>query len=115
MPSPERQATYLVALQARLDDQTLDVTPREFSDSQLLPQDQPAFIERMLEYGLEPDSAFQKDLSLVRTAKFRVVFEHGMVLLAARDDVAEQRLRIEDAADGANVRINDTIRRLEGR
>lgn len=115
VPSPERQATYLVALQARLDDQTMDVTPREFSNRQLLPQDRPAFIERVTEYGIDPDSAFQKDLSLVKTAKFRVVFEHGMVLLAARDDVAEQRLEIDDAVSGARVQINDAIRRLEGR
>jgi hypothetical protein len=115
VPSPERQARYLVALQARLDDQVLDVTPRQFAHSQLLQQDQPAFIERTVEYGLDPDSAFQKDTSLVKTAKFRVVFEHGMVLLAAREDVAGHRLQIDDAANGARVQINDAIRRLEGR
>jgi len=115
VPSPERQAKYLIALQERLDDQVLDVTPREFAHSHLLPQDQPFFIERTVEYGLDPDSAFQKDISLVKTAKFRLVFEHGMVLLAAREDVAERRLQIDDAVNGANVRINDAIKRLDGR
>jgi hypothetical protein len=115
VPSPERQATYLVALQARLDDQVIDLTPRAFAQSQLLAQDRPSFIERIIEYDLDPDAAFQKDTSLVRTAKFRVVFEHGMVLLAAREDVAEHRLQIDDAVNGANVRINDAIQRLEGR
>lgn len=115
VPSPARQATYLIALQARLDDQVLDIAPRAFSDSRLLPQDRSAFLERVVEYGVDPDSAFQKDLSLVKTEKFRVVFQHGMVLLAARDDVAEDRLQIQDGANGASVRIDDSISRLEGR
>lgn len=115
VPSAERQANYLIAMQARLDDQVLDITPRAFAQAQLLPQDRPAFLERIVEQGLNPDEAFQKDTSLVKTAKFKVLFEHGMVLLAARDDMAEQRLQINDALNGTNVQINDSIRRLEGR
>jgi hypothetical protein len=51
----------------------------------------------------------------VKTAKFQVLFEHGMVLLAARGDIAEQRLQIDDAVNGASVVIHDSIKRLDGR
>jgi hypothetical protein len=115
VPSGERKARYLVAMQARLDDQVLDIAPRNFAETQLLAQDRPAFLERVVEQGLSPDAAFQKDTSLVKTAKFRVLFEHGMVLLAARDDLAEDRLEITDAANGAIVQISDSISRLDGR
>jgi len=115
VPSAERQARYLVSMQARLDDQVLDITPRTFATTQLLAQDRPTFLQRVVEQGLDPDAAFQKDTALVRTAKFRVLFEHGMVLLAARGDIAEDRLQIDDAVNGASVRINDSIKRLDGR
>jgi hypothetical protein len=113
--SAERKARYLVAMQARLDDQVLDIAPRNFAQTQLLAQDRPAFLERVAEQGMDPDQAFQKDTSLVKTAKFRVLFEHGMVLLAARDDLAEGRLEINDAVNGTRVQVNDAIQRLDGR
>jgi 37-kD nucleoid-associated bacterial protein len=115
VPSAERQATYLVGMQARLDDQVLDISPRSFAQAQLLPQDRPAFYQRVTEQGLDLDDSFQKDTSLVKTARFRVVFEHGMVLLAAREDIADQRLTIDDSTNGTNVQIRDSIRRLDGR
>lgn len=115
VPSAERQAQYLISMQARLDDQVMDINPRSFASTQLLAQDRPAFLARVVEQGLDPDVAFQKDTSLVKTAKFRVVFEHGMVLLAAREDIADDRLQIDDALSGATVRINDSIERLDGR
>jgi hypothetical protein len=113
--SAERQARYLVSMQARLDDRVMDINPRTFANVQLLAQDRPAFLRRVVEQGLDPDSAFQKDTSLVKTEKFRVVFEHGMVLLAARGDLAADRLQIDDAANGTSVRISDSIKRLDGR
>jgi 37-kD nucleoid-associated bacterial protein len=113
--SAERQARYLISMQARLDDQVLDITPRTFATTQLLAQDRPAFLQRVVEQGLDPNAAFQKDTSLVKTAKFQVLFEHGMVLLAAREDMAADRLEIADAANGASVTINDSIKRLDGR
>ncbi len=115
VPSAERQARYLISMQARLDDQTLDITPRRFATTQLLAQDRPAFLQRVVEHGLDPDEAFQKDTALVKTAKFRVLFEHGMILLAAREDMVSERLHIDDAINGASVRINDSIKRLDGR
>ena len=102
-------------MQARLDDQLIDISPRRFATTQLLAGDRPAFLQRVVEQGLDPDAAFQKDTTLVKTAKFRVLFEHGMVLLAARGDLAEDRLQIGDAANGASVTINDSIKRLDGR
>lgn len=115
VPSAERKARYLVAMQARLDDQALDIAPRNFAQTQLLAQDRSAFLQRITEQGMDPDQAFQKDTSFVKTAKFRVLFEHGMVLLAARDDLAEGRLEINDAANGTRVQVNDAIQRLDGR
>jgi hypothetical protein len=115
VPNAERQARYLISMQARLDDQVMDITPRTFATTQLLAQDRPAFLQRVVDQGLDSDAAFQKDTSLVKTAKFQVVFEHGMVLLAARGDIAEDRLHIDDAINGARVVINDSIKRLDGR
>jgi hypothetical protein len=115
VPSAERKAKYLVAMQARLDDQVMDVAPHRFAKEHLLAQDRPAFLSRVAEQGLSADAAFQKDTSLVKTSRFRVLFEHGMVLLAARDDVSTDRLEIHDRPNGTTVEINDSIKRLDGR
>jgi len=115
VPSAERKARYLISMQARLDDNLLDINPREFADTRLLAQDRAAFLQRVGEHGLDLDSTFQKDTSLVKTAKFRVVFEHGMVLLATRDDLSEDRLAINDSVNAPTAEIRDAISRLEGR
>lgn len=115
VPSAERKARYLVSMQGRLDDNVLDINPRTFAETQLLSQDRPAFLQRVHDHGLDLDSSFQKDTSLVKTAKFRVVFQHGMVLLATRDDLNSDRLAINDSVSEPTAEIRDAISRLDGR
>jgi hypothetical protein len=113
--SPERKARYLIALQAKLQEEALDLAPRGFANASILAQDRPSFLARLAERDVEVDAAFQKDLSLVKTDRFKIVFDHGMVLLSTPEDVVENRLDIEDAVNGSRVEIRDGIKRLQGR
>ena len=107
---PERQARYQVALLATLQDQALDLSPRDFANDHLEPHDRPGFLERVAAEGLEPRTTFSKDLSLVKVGKFRMVFEHGMTLVGSPQDLDE---RVDVKAD--HVGIKDAVKRLNGR
>jgi hypothetical protein len=111
----ERKGRYLVALQAALQDQQLDLAPQQFAHSQLEPQDRPAFLARVSEKGLDPGVAFTKDTSLVKTKGFRLTFTHGMVLLGSQQDLRE---RVELPAEGQiaePVILRDSVLALRGR
>ena len=113
--SPERRGRYQVALLSRLQDNVLDVAPRDFARSNLDPADQPAFYEALRAAGINPDVAFEKDTSLVKINGFRMIFESGMVLVGRRDDL-EKRVTIRpDGADRPGVDIVDAVKRLNGR
>lgn len=111
----DRKGRYLVALQAALQDQQLDLAPRRFANSQLEPDDRPAFLSRVSESGLDPQVAFTKDTSLVKTKGFRMTFSHGMVLIGSQQDLRE---RVELPADGQiaePVKVHDLVLMLRGR
>lgn len=113
--SDERKGRYLVALQAALQDQQLDLTPREFADAQLEPHDRPTFLARVAEKNLDTQAAFTKDTSLVKTKGFRLTFTHGMVLLGSQQDLRE---RVELPAEGQPaepVKLRDSVLALRGR
>jgi hypothetical protein len=113
--SAEKQARYQVALLAKMQDQSLDVRPRDFANANLDPHDQPQFLERVAALGLDPNSPFEKNLSLVKAERFRIVFEHGMTLVGRPEDVEQQRLTVPDQPERDGVVIKDAIRRLGGR
>jgi hypothetical protein len=111
----DRKGRYLVALQAALQDQQLDLVPKQFANSQLEPDDRPAFLSRISEGGLDPQVAFTKDTSLVKTKGFRLTFSHGMVLIGSQQDLRE---RVELPAEGKiaePVKLRDSIQMLRGR
>jgi hypothetical protein len=112
--SDERRADYQVALLAKMQDQTLDLRPRDFAEQSLQPNDRPRFLERVAARGLDPNTTFQKDTSLARVRGFKMVFEHGMTLIGSGQDLRD-RVRVPDAAGVNGVVIEDTLKRLGGR
>jgi 37-kD nucleoid-associated bacterial protein len=112
--SDERRAAYQIALLAKMQDETLDLRPREFADQNLRANDRPRFLERVAAHGLDPDQTFEKDTTLAKVGGFKMVFEHGMTLLGSRQDLAE-RVSVPDAAGVDGVVIQDTLKRLAGR
>ncbi|HVU61238.1 MAG TPA: nucleoid-associated protein [Mycobacteriales bacterium] len=114
VPSPEKRGRYQVALLAAMQDQRLDVTPRTFAATHLEPADRRGFLDEVAATGLDPNAAFQKDLSLVKVSGFRMTFENGMVLVGQSDDLRE-RVRIRPDDEEAGVEINDAVQQLRGR
>lgn len=112
--SDERRADYYVALLAKMQDQTLDLRPRDFANDNLRPNDRPRFLERVAQHGLDPDTTFEKDTSLAKVKGFRMLFEHGMVLVGGPDDL-DGRVQVPDAAGAQGVVIQDVLKRLTGR
>ena len=115
VPSPEKRGRYQVALLSTMQDQHLDVTPRSFAASHLESADRPGFLERVRQTGLDPTSAFEKDLSLVRVSGFRMSFENGMVLVGASNDLRDRVHIRSEGADRPGVDINDAVQQLRGR
>jgi hypothetical protein len=113
--SDERRANYQVALLAKLQDQSLDIRPRDFANASIEANDRPRFLQRVAETGLNPSQTFAKDTSRAHADGFKIVFEHGMTLVGSRDDL-DQRVQIPEVAGAANgVVINDTLKRISGR
>jgi hypothetical protein len=113
--SPEKRGRYQVALLAMMQDNTLDVRPRDFAQANLDAADRARFTEAMRDAGIEPNVAFEKDTSLVKVAGFKMTFDSGMVLVGKSDDLTQRvRIRPEDTTH-PGVEINDTIKRLGGR
>jgi hypothetical protein len=113
--NPEKRGRYQVALLAAMQDNNLDVLPRDFAATNLEPVDRPSYAEALRDAGVEPTVPFQKDTSLVKIDGFRMQFESGMVLVGKKDDL-DDRVEIHpSSADTPGVEIKDTIKRLSGR
>jgi hypothetical protein len=112
--SDERRADYQVALLAKMQDQTIDLRPREFAEQSIQANDRPRFLERVAQHGLDPNTTFEKDTSLAKVRGFKMVFEHGMTLIGSGEDLRE-RVRVPEAAGVNGVVIGDTLKRLSGR
>jgi hypothetical protein len=112
--SDERRAAYQVALLAKMQDETLDLRPRDFANQNLRTNDRPRFLERVAAHGLDPEQTFEKDTALAKVGGFKMVFEHGMTLIGSREDL-QQRVDVPNAAGINGVRIQDTLKRLAGR
>ncbi|HVF74078.1 MAG TPA: nucleoid-associated protein [Acidimicrobiales bacterium] len=113
--SAERRGRYQVALLATMQDQTGEVKPRSFANTHFDPVDRPTFLDRVREAGLDPDTPFAKDTSLVKVSGFRMTFRSGMVLVGSQDDL-QQRVEIRpDDAPTPGVDVNDAIKKLRGR
>jgi hypothetical protein len=108
----EKRAQYQVALLAKMQDNTLDVRPRDFASGHLEAQHQSGFLEQVREAGLDPDTPFEKDVALAKVAGFRMIFESGMALIGKMNDLDQ---RVKPRPDGSGVEINDAIARLQGR
>lgn len=113
--SAEKRGRYQVALLATMQDNAVDVRPKTFANTHIDPPDRPALFERLREAGVDPDTAFPKDLSLVKVRGFRMTFDSGMVLVGTNSDLQERVHIREDAAAQPGVEISDTIKTLRGR
>lgn len=113
--NPERRGRYQVALLATMQDQTNTVRPRSFATAHLDTTDRTAFLDRVRNAGLDPDTAFVKDTNLVKVSGFKMTFRSGMVLVGSEEDLRERvEIRPDDAAT-PGVDIKDAIKRLKGR
>lgn len=113
--NPEKRGRYQVALLAKMQDNTLDVRPRDFAEANLDVADRTPFSTAIRAAEIDPNVAFEKDTSLVKVNGFKMTFESGMVLVGKTADLAE-RVSIRPAeAPRAGVEINDTLKRLGGR
>lgn len=113
--NPEKKGRYQVALLAAMQDNNLDLLPRDFAATNLEPVDRTKYAEALRDAGVNPDVPFQKDTNLVKIEGFRMQFTSGMVLVGKSEDL-DQRVQIRPpSADVPGVDVNDTIRRLSGR
>ena len=113
--SAEKRGRYQVALLATMQDNTAEVRPRTFADTNIDSSDRPALFERLRAGGVDPDSPFPKDVSLVKVRGFKMTFDSGMVLVGSSSDLEERvRIRGENEAQ-PGVDINDAIKTLRGR
>ncbi len=115
--NPERVGRYQVALLAKMQDNSMDVRPREFAEANLDSADRAPFSEAMRGAGIDPNVAFEKDISLVKISGFRMIFDCGMVLVGRADDLRERVSIRTGAADQhqPGVEINDAVKRVNGR
>jgi len=113
--SDERRANYQIALLAKLQDQSLDIRPRDFANGSIEPNDRSAFLRRVADHGLHPNQTFAKDTARAHADGFKILFEHGMTLVGSREDL-DQRVQVPEVAGGANgLVITDTLKRISGR
>lgn len=112
--SAEKRGRYQVALLAKMQDHSGEIRPRSFATTSLDSADRPAFLDRVRDVGLEPETPFPKDLGLIKVNGFKMTFRSGMVLVGSKEDLDERvEIRPDNAEPG--VDINDTIERLRGR
>ena len=113
--NPQTQGTYQVAVLAEMQSNTMDLRPQDFAQTHLQPADRGPFMQAMRDAGVDPTVPFEKDTSLVKVSKFRIDFEHGLVLVGS-PEAGHRHVVIRDAsADRPGAEINDVIKRLGGR
>jgi hypothetical protein len=114
---PAKKARYQVALLATMQDNVMDLLPRGFASSHLDAHDRPVFLQRIVDKGLDPNAAFQKDTGLIRTKVqgFKLIFQSGMTLVGRREDLDKRVHLPAEGDDAREVRISDAIRRIQGR
>lgn len=107
--SPERRGQYQVALLAKMQDNTTDVRPASFANENLRLADREKFLERVEEAGIERNTTFTKDTSLVKVSSFKMTFESGMVLVGSKDALEEKVTIPEHPGPDSPVELNDSV------
>lgn len=113
--NPQTQGSYQVAVLAEMQSNTMDLRPQDFAQTHLQPADRAPFMRAMRDANLDPTVPFEKDTSLVKVSKFRIDFEHGIVLVgppAAMDAHVEIR---DPSAGRPGADVNDVVKKLGGR
>ena len=114
---PIKKGRYQVALLAAMQDNVMDLRPRGFANTHLEANDQSAFLQRAASRGIALETAFEKDTHLIRSKiqGFKLIFQSGMTLIGRREDL-DQRVHLPEEGEAAQeVRISDSIKRLQGR
>ncbi|HVA20108.1 MAG TPA: nucleoid-associated protein [Solirubrobacteraceae bacterium] len=110
--SPEKRGRYQVALVAAMQSQTAEIRPRSFASENLDPVDRAPFLAQVQKAGIDPNSAFPKDLSLVKVERFKLTFNSGMVLVGDVADLQEKVDLPEGAPSGQPVQVRDQVNQL---
>jgi hypothetical protein len=115
--SPERQGRYQVAIQAYLEEPDEQIAPEAFIHRAIDENDRPRLRQRLRDEGLDPRRAIAKDTALIakKIEGFRLTFDHGMLLIGRRDDLAAERLELPSDDHPGPTRIHDSIRKFMGR
>lgn len=113
--NPEKRGRYQVALLAAMQDNNLDLRPTDFAATNLEPVDRTNYLAALREAGVEPNTSFEKDTSLIKVDGFRMQFQSGMVLVGKANDLDERVVIRSGSAAQPGVEINDTVKRLNGR
>jgi hypothetical protein len=110
--SPERQGKYQVALLAKMQDNSADISPARWAADNLDTDDRPKLLERLEEAGFAPAASFAKDTSLVKVERFRMVFKQGMVLVGNKDSLDNLVELPKDKTGDEPVKLNDSVEDL---
>jgi hypothetical protein len=110
--SPEKRGRYQLALVAAIQAPTAELRPRTFAEENLEAVDRAPFLAAVQKAGLDPNSAFAKDLSLVKVEKFKLTFESGMILVGDVEDLREKVELPHDAASDQPVQVHDSVSQL---
>jgi hypothetical protein len=106
---PETKGKYQVAVLAAMQDNSTDVQPRSFADTNLAPEHRDAFFEHLEKAGIDRNATFAKDTSIVKVSKFRMTFDSGMVLVGSKESL-EQNVDIPKKPGPDNpVKLKDGV------
>ena len=112
--TPETRGRYCMALLTELHSNNIDISPKQFVHEHIGVEHRSDLLGNLREQGLEPGTAFQKDTTLVRYEKIRVVFDSGIVLVGTGQDVNDH-VRFRDDDEQPGVDVNDLVKTVEGR
>jgi hypothetical protein len=108
--SPKQRSRYQVALLAVMQDNTTTIRPWTFAETNLEPEDRPAFLGRIAKAGIPPTTTFVKDTSRVNVSRFTMTFTSGNLTLVGDREALDTTVEIpEDDAAGDPVRLHTTV------
>jgi len=108
VPDPETRSAYGLAILVELANQSAVVSPREFADRNLMPQDRQAYLDA-LEAAEVPTTLFDKDISNVknRIRRMYVVLDNDVMVSAPQE-------KFSDVVDVSRLENGQTEVRAKG-
>jgi hypothetical protein len=113
---PETQANYEISLLAEMQAQSSSISPQNFAQRVMKPEDQDAYMQDIREAGLPP-RRISKDTSLVANMirRVRVQTARDATIFVPPDMYEDGSLSIENLASGmSRITIEDELRSVSG-